>query len=86
MPIASGVDRGATEELQFLTPASVLVVNKTVFVADKCGHLITGYRDSDLAALGGIRHDSIDTPVTLVISKGSLIVCYTNKFVIYSLS
>ena len=69
IPIASGVDRGATEGLQLVTPASVFVFNKTVFVADKCGHLVTGYRDSDLEALAGIRLESAYTPVSLTIFR-----------------
>ena len=48
IPIASGVDRGATEGLQLVTPASVVVHKNTVFVADKYGHSISYYRDRDL--------------------------------------
>ena len=83
--IASGVDRGATEGLQLVTQASVLVVNKTVSVADKCRHLVTCYRESDLAALAGINLESADSPVSLTIFKGFLFVCFTNEFVKFSL-
>ena len=41
IPIASEVDRGATEGLQLVTPASVVVYNNIVFVADKNGHSIS---------------------------------------------
>ena len=51
IPIASGVDRGATEGLQLVTPASVVVYKNTVFVADKYGHSISYYRDRDLEAM-----------------------------------
>ena len=48
IPIASGVDRGATEGLQLVTPASVAVHKNTVFVADKYGHSISYYRDREI--------------------------------------
>ena len=49
---ASGIDRGTTEGLQLVTPASVIVVSNTVYVADKYGHSVSWYRDSNLEAIG----------------------------------
>ena len=83
IPIASGVDRGATARLQLVTPASVVVVGNSVFVADKYGYLIPRYRDSDLAPLGSYRLD--DTPDSLSVFKDFLFVCSTNKLVQFSL-
>ena len=59
IPIASGVDRGATEGLQLVTPASVVVYKNTVFVADKYGHSISYYRDRDLEAIGSYHHTTV---------------------------
>ena len=86
IPIASGVDRGATEGLQLVTPASVVVYWNTVFVADKYGHSITYYRDLDLEAIGSYHHTTADTPVSITICNDSLYVCYSNELVQFSLS
>ena len=86
IPIASGVDRGATEGLQLVTPASVVVYNNTMFVADKYGHSISYYRDSDLAAFGSYHHTTADTPVSLTVFKDSLYACYSNELVKFNLS
>ena len=86
IPIASGVDRGATEGLQLVTPASVVVYRNTVFVADKYGHSISYYRDRDLEAIGSYHHTTADTPVSITIYKDSLYACYSNEFVQFSLS
>ena len=86
IPIASGVDRGATEGLQLVTPASVVVHKNTVFVADKYGHSISYYRDSDLEAIGSYHHTTADTPVSMTVYKDSLYTCYSNELVKFSLS
>ena len=86
IPIASGVDRGATEGLQLVTPASVVVYWNTVFVADKYGHSISYYRDRDLEAIGSYHHTTADTPVSMTIYKNSLYACYSNELVKFSLS
>ena len=80
-PIASGVDRGATEGLQLVTPASVVVYKNTVFVADKYGHSISYYRDSDLETIGSYHHTTADTPVSITICNGSLFACYIDELV-----
>ena len=61
IPIASGVDRGETEGLQLVTPASVVIYlyNNIVFVADKYGHSISNYTDSDLEAIGSYHHKQL---------------------------
>ena len=86
IPIASGVDRGATEGLQLVTPASVVVYKNTVFVADKYGHSISYYRDRDLEAIGSYHHTTADTPVSITVIKDSLYACYANELVQFSLS
>ena len=86
IPIASGVDRGATEGLQLVTPASVVVVRRTVFVADKYGHSISYYRASDLEAFGSYHDTTADAPVSLTVFKDILYVCYTNELVKFRLS
>ena len=86
IPIASGVDRGATEGLQLVTPASVVIHKNTVFVADKYGHSISYYRDRDLEAIGSYHHTTADTPVSITIIKDSLYACYSNELVKFSLS
>ena len=86
IPIASGVDRGATEGLQLVTPASVVVYWNTVFVADKYGHSISYYRDRDLEAIGSYHHTTADTPVSIAIYDHSLYACYSNEFVKFSLT
>ena len=86
IPIASGVDRGATEGLQLVTPASVVVHKNTVFVADKYGHSISYYRDRDLEAIGSYHHPTADTPVSIAVFKDSLYACYSNELVQFSLS
>ena len=86
IPIASGVDRGATERLQLVTPASVVVHRNTVFVADKYGHSISYYRDSDLEAIGSYHHTTADTPVSLTACNDSLYACYSNELVQFRLS
>ena len=86
IPIASGVDRGATEGLQLVTPASVVVYKNTVFVADKYGHSISYYRDRDLEAIGSYHHTTADTPVSITICDDFLYACYSNELVQFSLS
>ena len=86
IPIASGVDRGATEGLQLVTPASVVVHKNTVFVADKYGHSISYYRDRDLEAIGSYHHTTADTPVSMTVYEDSLYACYSNELVQFSLS
>ena len=86
IPIASGVDRGATEGLQLVTPASVAVHKNTVFVADKYGHSISYYRDRDLEAIGSYHHATADTPVSITVFQDSLYACYSNELVKLSLS
>ena len=86
IPIASGVDRGATDGLQLVTPASVVVYKNTVFVADKYGHSISYYRDRDLEAIGSYHHTTADTPVSITAIKDSLYACYSNELVQFSLS
>ena len=86
IPIASGVDRGATDGLQLVTPASVVVHKNTVFVADKYGHSISYYRDSDLEAIGSYHHTTADTPVSITIFNEFLYACYSNELVQFSLS
>ena len=86
IPIASGVDRGATEGLQLVTPASVVVHKNTVFVADKYGHSISYYRDRDLEAIGSYHHTTADTPVSIKISRNFLYACYSYELVQFSLS
>ena len=85
-PIASGVDRGATEGLQLVTPASVVVYKNTVFVADKYGHSISYYRDRDLEAIGSYHHTTADTPVSIAVFWDFLYACYSNELVQFSLS
>ena len=88
IPIASGVDRGATEELQLVTPTSVVVYKNTVFVADKYGHSISYYRDSDLEAIGSYHHPTADTPVSITVFRSyteSLYACYSNELVVFRL-
>ena len=86
IPIASGVDSGATEGLQLVTPASVVVHKNTVFVADKYGHSISYYRDRDLEAIGSYHHTTADTPVSMTVYEDSLYACYSNELVQFSLS
>ena len=86
IPIASGVDRGATEGHQLVTPASVVVSRRTVFVADRYGHLISYYRASDLEAFGSHHYTTADTPTSLSIFGDSLFVCYSKELVKFSLS
>ena len=86
IPIASGVDRGATEGLQLVSPASVVVHKNTVFVADKYGHSISYYRDRDLEAIGSYHHTTAETPVSITVFKDSLYACYNNELVQFSLS
>ena len=86
IPIASGIDRGATEGLQLVTPASVVVHRNTVFVADRYGHSISYYRDRDLEAIGSYHHTTADTPVSITVFKDSLYACYSNELVKFSLS
>ena len=86
IPIASGVDRGATEGLQLVTPASVVVYKNTVFVADKYGHSISYYRDRDLEAIGSYHHTTADTPVSITVFRSFLYACYSNELVQFSLS
>ena len=86
IPIASGVDRGATEGLQLVSPASVVVHKNTVFVADKYGHSISYYRDRDLEAIGSYHHTTADTPVSIAVFRDSLYACYSNELVLFSLS
>ena len=86
IPIASGVDRGATEGLQLVTPASVVVYKNTVFVADKYGHSISYYRDRDLEAIGSYHHTTANAPVSLTVFKDFLFACYNNELVKFSLS
>ena len=86
IPIASGVDRGATEGLQLVTPASVVVYKNTVFVADKYGHSISYYRDRDLEAIGSYHHTTADTPVSMTVCEDSLYACYSNELVQFSFS
>ena len=45
------------------------MVNKTVFVADKCGLLIACYRNSDLEALEWNHLETADTPVFQTVLK-----------------
>ena len=86
IPIASGVDRGATEGLQLVTPASVVVYRNTVFVADKYGHSISYYRDRDLETIGSYHHPTAHTPVSIKLFEDSLYACYSNELVQFSLS
>ena len=86
IPIASGVDRGATDGLQLVTPASVVVYWNTVFVADKYGHSISYYRNRDLEAIGSYHHTTADTPVSITVLRNSLYACYSNELVQFSLS
>ena len=86
IPIASGVDRGATEGLQLVTPASVVVHKNTVFVADKYGHSISYCRDRDLEAIGSYHHTTADTPVSMTVYEDSLYACYSNELVQFTLS
>ena len=86
IPIASGVDRGATEGLQLVTPASVVAYKNTVFVADKYGHSISYYRDRDLEAIGSYHHTTADTPVSMTVCQDSLYACYSSELVQFSLS
>ena len=86
IPIASGVDRGATEGLQLVIPAFVVVHKNTVFVADKYGHSISYYRDSDLEAIGSYHHTTVNTPVSITVSRNFLYACYSNELVQFSLS
>ena len=84
--IASGVDRGATEGLQLVTPASVVVYKNNVFVADKYGHSISIYRDRDFEAIGSYHHTTADTPVSIAVHEDSLYACYSKELVQFSLS
>ena len=84
IPVASGIDRGAASGYQLVTPAAVLVVNNTVIVADKYGHLVSWYRASDLTAYGS--NPVSDTPVSLAVYKDMLYVCYSEKLVEFSFS
>ena len=86
IPIASGGDRGATEGLQLVTPASVVVHKNTVFVADKYGHSISYYRDRDLEAIGSYHHTTADTPVSITVCENSLYACYSNELLQFSFS
>ena len=86
IPIASGVDRGATDGLQLVTPASVVVYWNTVFVADKYGHSISYYRDRDLEAIGSYHHTTADTPVSITVYGNFLYACYSNELVKLSFS
>ena len=86
IPIASGVDRGATEGLQLVTPTSVVVYWNTVFVAYKYVHSISYYRDRDLEAIGSYHHATADTPVSITVFQDSLYACYSNELVQFGLS
>ena len=86
IPFASGVDRGATEGLQLVTPGSVVVYRNTVFVADKYGHSISYYRDRDLEAIGSYHHTTADTPVSITFYGDSLYACYSNELVKFRFS
>ena len=87
IPVASGIDRGATEGLQLVTPASVVVYRNIVLIADKYGHSISYYRYSDLEAIGSYHHTTADNPISLSVFKDSLYVCYsTNELVQFSFS
>ena len=86
IPIASGIDRGATEMYELVTPASVALYKNNAIVADKYGHLISYYRDSDFEALGWNHRTTADTPVSLTVFNDTLYVCYTNELVQFNFS
>ena len=77
IPVASGVDRGATDGLQLVTPGPIIVIQNTVIVADKCGHLISWYRTEDLESIGYFHLETVETPVSMVIFSNALYVCYS---------
>ena len=68
IPMASGIDRGADSRINLVTPASVVVVKKSVIVADGYGHRVSCYRIRDLACMGSYYDDKYDTPVSLTYS------------------
>ena len=86
LPVASGVDRGANDGFQLVTPAAILVFNSTVIVADKCGHLVSWYRREDLESIGYFHLESAETPVSMTLHLNSLYVCYSHRLVQYNLS
>ena len=86
IPTASGIDRGASEGFQLVTPAAVIVIRNTIFVADRYGHLVSRYRASDLTPFGFMDRTIADTPVSLVLFNGSLYAAYATELVQYSLS
>ena len=85
LPVASGVDRGAIDGYQLVTPGSVLVEDKTVIVADRCGHLVSWYRHEDLEFIGCFHLESAETPVSMTLLFDALYVCYSGELVQYNL-
>ena len=85
IPVASGVDRGATDGFQLVTPGSVVVIKNTVIVADRYGHLVSWYRAEDLAAMGSFLHRA-DTPMSMALFHDFLYVCYSKGIVQYRLT
>ena len=86
IPVASGVDRGATDGLQLVTPGPIIVIQNTVIVADKCGHLISWYRSEDLESIGYFHLEIVETPVSMVIFSNKLYVCYSHILVQYNIT
>ena len=86
IPVASGIDRGATEGYQLVTPGAVIVINNTLVVADKCGHLVSYYRTEDLAVMGSFHLESVETPVSMTFILNALYVWYSKTLVQYNLS
>ena len=83
IPVASGVDRGATDGFQLVTPGPIIVFKNTVVVADKCGHLISWYRTEDLESIGHFHLETAETPVSMTYLEDFLFVCYSNELVQY---
>ena len=86
IPTASGIDRGAANFINLVTPASVVVVKDSVIVADGYGHRVLWYRTSDLACMGSYYRDIYDTPVSLTYFKGSVYVSYKDALIPYTLT
>ena len=62
------------------------MVSNTVYVADKYGHSVSWYRDSNLEAIGYYHHTTAETPISLSIFNDFLYVCYSNELTQFSMS
>ena len=86
IPTASGIDRGGDSRINLVAPSSVVVVMKTVIVADGYGHRVSRYRTRDLWCMGSSYNDKYDTPVSLTYFKGSVYVAYRDVLLPFTLT